>query len=111
MRLLKSPWTGAVGAIASAIWEGFWLLGAPIGLTKSDVRWYLAIGVFTMLLAGGQSFYVLKKRIAELESILDAFPKLIARGTSYLRTNVGADFHHLKIANDPTGTKHRQKRW
>lgn len=107
-RFIKSPLVGAVGALMSAVWEGFWLVGPPLGLTKSDGRWYLAIGLFTMMLAGGQSFYFLKKRIRVLEEILNSAPRLIARRISDSRTNIDADFYHLRIANDPTGTQRRQ---
>lgn len=104
--ILNSPWSGAVGALMSALWEGFWL--TPIGLSGSDVKWYLALGLFAMLLSGGQAFYILKKKNTALEDKINSAPNLVACRTSDARTNVGADFYHLKIANDPTGTLNRQ---
>src|SRR2546430_8209812 len=99
-RIINSPWSGAMVALASAIWQGFWLVGPPLGLTKSDERWYLALGLFALLLSGGQAFYVLKREIKKLKELIHSAPNLVARGISSSLTNVGAEFYHMKIAND-----------
>lgn len=38
----------------------------------------------------------------------DSIPHLVAKGTSDLHTNVGADFYHLQIANEPRGVLDRK---
>jgi hypothetical protein len=107
-RILDSPLTGALAAIVSALWEGFWLIGPPLGLTKSDSRSYLAFGLLALLLSGGQSFYALKRENKELRDKVFSAPQLAAQGISSTATNVGAEFHHIKIANLPKGSLGRQ---
>jgi len=57
--LINSPWTGAVLATLFVVWDGFWLIGPAIGLTKADRPWYLLWGLIAIWIAGFQSFFVL----------------------------------------------------
>jgi hypothetical protein len=73
-KLFKSPWTGAVLAVGSVVWEAALLLGAPIGLSEHDRKWYLFYGLIALLICMGQSFYalisdrsLLRRQLQEIE--------------------------------------------
>lgn len=71
-RIFGSPWFGIVGAILSVLWEGFWLVGAPIGLgLPQDRRQYFAWGFVALVISAGQAIAVLQKRVIELERQLE----------------------------------------
>jgi hypothetical protein len=107
-KLWESPWSGAMGAIAFILWEAFWLVGPPIGLTKSDARPYLVFGLSAIFVAGAQAFYALIQINRNLEKQLAAAPRLVEKGTSEIRSNIQADFHYLRVANDPEGSQQRE---
>jgi len=95
-------------AVVSVFWQAFWLVGPPLGITSNEKKWYLAIGLFCLLISGGQAFYLLTKENRALKDVIHSAPQLVARGVTFGRTNIGADFYHLKIINDPKGALHRE---
>jgi hypothetical protein len=44
----------------------------------------------------------------QVDSEHDSMPRLVQCGTSDMRTNVGADFYHLRVANEPKGIAGRE---
>ena len=75
--LLDSPWTGAVGCLGSIVWEGFWLIGPPLGLVGRENRWYLLWGLIALAVCGAQSFGVLLRENNSLRSkIYDGRPRI-----------------------------------
>jgi hypothetical protein len=60
---------GVVGAIASFVWEGFWLIGPPLGV--SDRKWYLFWGLVALAISNFQAFFVLLKQNKQLTVALD----------------------------------------
>jgi hypothetical protein len=50
---------GAVGAVLSCVWEGFWLIGPPVGIGQGDRKLYLFWGLVALLICGTQAFYAL----------------------------------------------------
>jgi hypothetical protein len=75
-RLRESPWVGAVGAIASFVWEGFWLIGPPVGYSISDRKWYLFWGLVALAISNFQAFFVLLKQNKHLSAALDEKQKI-----------------------------------
>src|ERR1700737_848267 len=75
-RLRESPWVGAVGAIASFAWEGFWLIGPPLGYSVSDRKWYLFWGLVALAISNFQAFFVLLKQNKQLTAALDEKRKI-----------------------------------
>ncbi len=60
-RLLKSPWTGVVFAVAFVFWDAFWLIGPPIGLEDKDWKKYSSWGLFAIVMCIAQALFVLVK--------------------------------------------------
>jgi hypothetical protein len=56
-RFRNSPWVGAVVAMCAILWEGFWLIGPPLGIVKAERPLYLFWGVVALSVAAFQSFY------------------------------------------------------
>jgi hypothetical protein len=70
-RILDSPWAGAVGAIGAFLWEGFWLMGPPIGLTARERTPYLVWGLAALGICAYQSFAALLRENDRLGKQLD----------------------------------------
>src|SRR5258705_9793070 len=68
--LAASPWTGAVWSLVSASWEGFWLVGPPVGIDPGLRRWYLFWGLLSLMIAVTQAFVVLIRKNRTLELAL-----------------------------------------
>lgn len=68
---IKSHYSGAVGAVLSVMWEGFWLIGPPVGIAGADRRWYLFWGLIALLICGTQAFVVLLRQLHGLERRFD----------------------------------------
>jgi hypothetical protein len=67
-QLLDSPWTGAVIVLLSFVWEGFWLIGPPLG---SDRKTYLLWGLVALMVSAAQAFFVLTRENRGLKATLD----------------------------------------
>ena len=67
-RIAKSHWTGAVIALCFVVWNGFWLVGPAIGLTRADRPWYLFWGLTALVVAGFQSFFILIRENKRLQA-------------------------------------------
>jgi hypothetical protein len=71
-RFFGSPWFGIVLGILSMLWEGFWLLGAPIGIgLAQDRHQYFAWGFFALVVSASQAVWASQKRVLELERQLE----------------------------------------
>lgn len=65
-QILQSPFAGAIGVVASWIWEAFWLIGPPVGLSQSNKKSYLCWGLVAMLVCGAQAFAAQASKISNL---------------------------------------------
>lgn len=78
--LLKSPWMGAAGVVASWFWETFWLIGPPVGINQADRKIYLFWGMVAMMVCAVQAFGSLLRQSmsvsAQLQEINEAKPKI-----------------------------------
>jgi hypothetical protein len=86
-KIFKSPWTGALGVLVSALWEAFWLVGPPIGLGPSEHRVFLLWGLAALLISATQAFFrlynenqTLKDRPYTFEAKIYATPQTSAEG-------------------------------
>jgi len=70
-RLLEFRWVGAVGAVISLFWEGFWLIGPPLGVNGNEQKWYLFWGVVALVVCNVQAFYAFQSKIRHLTTALD----------------------------------------
>jgi hypothetical protein len=68
--IVASPWTGAVTSLCSIVWEGFWLIGPPIGIGRNDRKPYLLWGLAALSIAGFQAFYTLLRENRRLKEKL-----------------------------------------
>ena len=75
-QLLDSPRMAAVVALIAIAWEGFWLIGPPIGLSNSDRKMYLLWGLAAITLSGYRTFFVLSRDNRRLKSALDEKHKI-----------------------------------
>jgi hypothetical protein len=75
-RFVRSPYTGAAGTVASAVWEGFWLIGPPVGVSVEDRRWYLFWGLIALVACGTQAFVALVRENAGLKALMEPRARL-----------------------------------
>ena len=103
------PWLVGSGQTLTTVLILFCPTLAPLLATAWSYVWTLSKG---LCVSGAIFVALLIIACFRLQSRIDedhnSAPNLIARGTSYLITNVGADFYHLRIANDPVGILDRQ---
>jgi hypothetical protein len=80
-RLKKSfpkPVLYGVGlAIASTCWEGFWMLGPPVGLDPSTQRQFLIWGLLSLFVSFILTFGAQQKQIVEYQSQLEPKATLV----------------------------------
>ena len=67
-RFRNSPWVGAVITICAILWEGFWLIGPPLGIVKTERPFYLFWGLVALSIAAFQSFYTLMRENKQLKT-------------------------------------------
>ena len=65
-KFVESPWSGAVGAVLLSLWEAFWLVGPPVGLTQENRKEFLVWGAIALAISLIQAFGTLLKRNREL---------------------------------------------
>src|SRR5438132_13018412 len=70
-RIVRSAWTGAVACLCSIVWEGFWLIGPPIGIGSNDRKPYLLWGLVALSIAAFQAFYTLVRENRRLKERLN----------------------------------------
>jgi hypothetical protein len=70
LNFLRSYKTGVTGAILTASWDAFWLIGPPIGMDASGRRAYLIWGFCAFLLCVGQALYALIQENHTLKAAL-----------------------------------------
>ena len=58
-KFLRSYKTGVSGAIVTASWDAFWLIGPPVGIDAASRRAYLIWGFAAFVLCIGQALYAL----------------------------------------------------
>ena len=75
-RVINSPFTGALGCLISIVWEGFWLVGPPVGLNGNDRGLYLRWGLVALAISCFQAFYTLIRENRRLKSELDEKQKI-----------------------------------
>ena len=68
--ILRSPWTGAVGAVLGLAWDAFWLVGPPLGLNEQDRKSYLLWGLIALSVSAFQAFYTLIRENRQLKERL-----------------------------------------
>lgn len=82
-RFFDSPWTGAVGAVISLLWEAACLIGPPIGIGLVDRKPYLLWGLFALAACNIQAFVALLRRNQnldqQLQEIAEARPRIKLR--------------------------------
>jgi hypothetical protein len=72
-KVFESPWIGAVVALLSIVWEGFWLIGPPLG---SDRKSYLLWGLAALTVSAGQAFFALIRQNRHLTAELNEKHKI-----------------------------------
>ena len=99
-----------MGALASIVWNAFWLVGPPLGLGAGDRKPYLLWGFFAWAICGTQAFWTLlsqnrelQRRIAEHapKVYLEAFVDFGEMTTLFvLRNNGDMVAHQIQIELD-----------
>jgi hypothetical protein len=68
---MDSPWAGAAISMVLVVWEGFWIIGPPLGLTSHDRNAYLCWGLVGLVISGCQAFSALLRENSSLKNKLD----------------------------------------
>lgn len=96
----ESPWSGAIGAMISAMWEAACLIGPPIGIETSDHKSYLVWAFIAFVVCSAQSFWASHKQVKDLsrqlQEIDEARPRIKAKLPDAVRSlTVNHVFFHL----------------
>jgi len=95
--ILRNPFVGALGVVASWLWEAFWLIGPPVGVGQADRKTYLFWGMVAMLVCAVQAFGSLLQKNA----ILNAELQELDNATPIIKPKLPGAVHCLQVWQGP----------